>query len=532
MNDRTQRNTLGRSFEGAVCGKKLIAIGRPGVTEVDKAAKTIAPRCDEFGKPAEFSANARQVAIEINVGFPDLMAQTQEEPDANVRSCTQCVHYVGPKATEEKTAWTGGFCKAKGSLLLDDRLARYATRCQYRKAGSSGLADPWYGKDVLEKWEPKLLPEHQVRIPANSPVAILKAKKDAGLDPDLYPTDRPVGPRAQALGVRAWRRVRDQKEFGPDLYLPVFDIKSITEFPYPEWNMEIELAKIPQTSDPEHPGDYIDWGNFVYRVAVAWTKLEETPALWGPAGVGKTELFRHLGWIMRLPFERVSITGSSELDDLAGKMMYSPEQGTFFRYGRVPLAWMKPSILCVDEPNVGPPDVWQFFRPMTDNSKQLVLDMNKGERITAHKACYLGMAMNPAWDPRNVGAMELGDADGSRLMHVHVGYPPEEIEKAIILERLMKDRPSNLDGEALRREEARERDVVRTLMAVSKDLRSLSDNGAIPISWGIRNQIKVARFKRYMPWVDAFRAGAVDSLEPKQGQLILESVKSHCPEGE
>lgn len=527
MRESDQRQKMGRDFDNPICARKLISIGRPGVTDTDKMAKQIAPKCGDFGKPTDIAVN-HDLAVEVEVAFPDMAAQTISEPDNRVRGCFGCKNYVGPKATKEKLGWEAGFCKAKGTLLFDDRLARYAVRCEYRSSGDSGLRQNWFDKETFENWNPKLFTEHVQKIAANSPLAILKAKRDAGVDPAEYPTDKPVSSAAQALGVRAWRRIKDQSEYGADIFVPVFDIRQITDVPK-DWDLEVELKKIPRTDDDERPGDYIDHSNAVYRIGVAWTKLGETPALWGPAGVGKTELFRHLAWLMQLPFERVSITGSSELDDIAGKMMFV-EGETRWHNGRVSRAWAKPNVLLIDEPNVGPPDVWQFLRPLTDNSKQLVLDQNRGERIPAHKAAYLGMAMNPAWDPRNVGAMELGDADGSRLMHMHMGLPPKEIEEAIILGRLMLDRPSRLDEQAVAREEAREKEVVRILMNVAADLRKMSDDGAIPVSWGIRNQIKVARLKRYMRWPDAFRAGVVDSLEPRVAEIVLKSVTSHCPE--
>lgn len=532
MDKTTQRHKLQRSFEGPVCGKKLIAISRPTVTDLEKQAKQIAARCSEFGKPTEFANDGgRDLAIEIAVAFPDLSSQIHPEaPDARVRSCAGCVNYVGPVAAEIKLGWKTGFCKAKGSLLLDDRLGRYAARCEFRIRGDGGLANSFPDDKTLDDWNVNVLPEHTIKMSAGSPMAILKAKRDVGYEPSEYPTDKPVGPGAQAKGVRAWRRVKDQREFGADIFIPVFDIRTMTEIPK-EWDLDIELAKIPLTASDERPGDYIDHGNFVYRVAVAWTRLGETPAMWGPAGVGKTELFRHLAWLMQLPFERISITASSELDDIAGKMMFINNE-TVWHNGRVSRAWSKPNVLLIDEPNVGPPDVWQFLRPLTDNSKQLVLDQNRGERISAHRAAYLGMAMNPAWDVRNVGAMELGDADGSRLMHINMPLPPREIEEAIIKQRLILDRPPRLDGEALKREEYRENEIIRILMEVAKDLRSMSDQGAIPVSWGIRNQVKVARLKKYLSWEDAFRAGVVDALEPKAGEVILASVGSHCPEGE
>lgn len=511
-----QVTVLGKSVSGNTCAKRLIAIGRPGLPNEEKQQKNVASKCAEYGKPAEFSQGSFGAAIEYNVAFPDVKAQTQPQiMPSRVRSCSNCSNYVPESIAEEKTGWRAGFCMAKGSLLLTDRLARYAAQCEFKSHTMTPIQWGDAGKVDI-----KLLPEHLESVSPNSPIAILKKMRDAGTDPKEYPTDKPVSPKAASLGVRAWRRIEDQTGFGPAVHLPVFDLHTIPENKRPAgWDLELELSKVPQSGDDERPEWYIDHSNFVYRVIVMWTKLGDTPALWGPAGVGKTELFRHISWMMQLPFERVSITMSSELDDIAGKMLFRNNE-TVWHHGRVSRAWGKPNVLCIDEPNVGPPDVWQFLRPLTDNSKQLVLDQDRGQRISAHDACYLGMAMNPAWDPRNVGAMELGDADGSRLMHLHMGLPPREIEEAIIKQRLLADKWA---------EDGTMSEVIRTLMNVAVDLRKLSDEGAA-FSWGIRNQIKVARVKRYMRWIDAFRAGVADSLAPPEQEAILAVVRSHCPE--
>lgn len=228
-----------------------------------------------------------------------------------------------------------------------------------------------------------------------------------------------------------------------------------------------------------------------------------------------TEFFRYMSWLMCLPFERVSITSSSEIDELAGKTAYQEGRGTYFEYGRIPQSWSKPCVIVIDEPNVGPPDVWQFIRPLTDNSKQLVLDMNAGERIDRNENCYMGMAFNPAWDARNIGAEQISDADGSRLMHIFVDYPSEKLEKQIIRERC------SVDGYEI--EEA----TLNSIMRIAKQLRALSEDGTLGVTWGLRPQIKVARATRWFDMPQAYRLAAADLLEPEQAELILDTVRNN-----
>lgn len=483
-----------------MCGLKLIAIGRPGQETGKPIGEIIANKCNEFGTQPEYDDTARRTAVKYTVAMPTPQGTPKDQE--LVTNCRSCSNFVPGGVMMVASGWNAGYCRATGDLLLSDRLGDYASGCTYRSHTLNPLRDTdtraASGLGLL------FMPEYQDGFGKVNLVTLLK--KNAS-DPQAYETDKPVGAKAAEAGVRAWRKIIDPEGYGPDLHLPIFDRGFFDP---------ISASKVPMIGDDEHPEDYLDHGAFVYKVSALWTKLDETPAIWGPAGVGKTELFRHLGFLMGLPFERISITPSSEIDDLAGKPGYSPERGTFFTYGRVPRAWQRANVLCVDEPNSGPSDVWMFFRPLTDNSKQLVLDQNEGERISRHNYCFLGMAMNPAWDPRNTGVATLADADGRRLMHIFMDIPPADIERAILRKVLERD---GWEDPAIRV-------TVDMVMSCAEDLRTLSNDGVIPVSWGLAHQIKVARAMRYFTPVQAYRIGVADSLEVTAQQSILDAVKS------
>lgn len=501
---RAEDNTFFRKSVGtAICARFGKPIGRISSSraEVDSIAKHFASNCAEYGKPKPPVPDWQQAKFQVMLPDPELIGLTSQNPDP-VNTCGACKNFVREDIVANELGWTTGLCAAKGKLLLSNRLTHEAKNCDMRDFGmirqqTTGLT---------------YLPEYEDNFIGNAdPVREFKKAQKNFLDPSVYPSDKDLTDKDKEQGIRAWRKITDPNT-GNIVWLPIYDPNSFEES---------EREKIPTSGDSEHPEDYVDHGFYVYKTAVLWTELDETPALWGKAGTGKTEFYRHMAWLMQLPFERFSITASTELDDLAGKMHYTEGVGTHFEDGRLVKAWSRPCVMVVDEPNVGQPDVWQFLRPMTDNSSQLVLDMNNGERRTRHIDCYLGMAMNPAWDIMNVGTTVIGDADANRLMHMFIELPPEALEREIIKKRCSHD------GWDIPNQ------MLDTVMNIAHDIRAMTehDNQTLPISWAIRPQIKVARALRWFDYLSAYRMASADYLEPQAQEQLLDVVRTHIEVG-
>jgi MoxR-like ATPase len=489
-----------KSIGAPVCGRYGIPLGKPGMkkSQGDKLAVHFANRCDSYGEPMP----PEPVEERFLVVLPDPKTRegTVDEDKAKMcTSCAMCKNFVRDDTVADELGWSVGLCAAKGKLILPSRQVAEARGCGYKEFGpirrsTMGLM---------------LLPEYEDAFQVNvDPVKAYFKGKTAGsfVDPREYPTDREVSEEDATGGIRAWRKIVDPNGSGNEVFLPVYR---------EDFFEEDDRAKIPRTGDDEHPELYVDHFGGLYTLGVLWTETDDTPCLIGEAGVGKTELYRHIAWLMCTPFERFSITAKSELEDLAGSMRYEAGTGTYFSYGRLVRAWQKPCVVCLDEPNTGPPEVWQFLRPLTDNSKQLVLDQNNGEHVKRHTDCYLGMAMNPAWDPKNIGATEIGDADVSRLMHVYVELPPPILEREIIKNRV------KIDGWEL------SEDQIDTLMSIAEDIRGQVKEETIPITWGIRPQLKVARLLRWFDWITAYRRAVGDFLEEQAREILLDQVRAH-----
>lgn len=494
-----------KSVGSPMCGRFGHVLGKPGLQPIQsqKLYTHFANKCDSFMEPMPGAPLDHRLAVVMpDIEARDRSSLATDEERAACRSCAACINFVRDDVVANELGWTAGLCAAKGKLILPNRAVYEARNCEYKV----------YGPIRQNTTGLHLLPEYEDAFNLTSnPITEYFKKKGNFIEPHEWETEREVSDKDKASGIRAWRKVLDPGDSGNEAYLPIYDIPFFSD---------AEQRKIPRTGDDTHPELYVDHFGGVYLAAVAWTELDETPALWGQAGIGKTELYRFLAWLMCLPFERISITGSTELDDLAGKMHYEPERGTYFQYGRLPLAWTKPSVICIDEPNVGPPDVWQFLRPLTDNSKQLVLDMNEGEALVRHSDCYMGLAMNPAWDVKNVGAQQIGDADASRLFHVYVEMPPPQLEREIIANRV------KLDGWEI------DNKHLDMIMAIAGELRDLINDGTLPITWAVRPQIKVARAMRWFDTVTAYRRAVGDYLEPEASSALLDVVRSHVTVGQ
>lgn len=500
---------FGKSIGVGICKKFGKPIGRmtSDEKEIKKVAETIASSCTEYGNPAPASPNWPQATFQVM--FPLIEDEPTRENPELVSSCRACRYFIPEQEVVDIFGWASGLCAKKGKLVLSNRTTFEARSCEYSSLPYADLMSiSGAHAATLQRSEMigqlHFLPEYMNGFGEIDTVVAVKEELESRVDPREYETDRPVDPE-DADRIRAWRRIEDP-ESGNEIFLPIYR----REFFSPA-----EQELIPSTGDPEHPEDYVDHGGYVYKVGVLWLHLDETPAFWGRAGTGKMEFFRYMAYLMQLPFHRFSITASSELDDLAGKMHYTEGRGTHFEKGRLVKAWESPCVMVVDEPNAGPDDVWQFLRPMTDNSKQLVLDQSAGERALRDDDCYLGMAMNPAWDLLNSGVQQLADADANRLMHMYIDLPPAELEREIIRRRC------DHDGFAI--SEAQ----LSLIMAIAKDLRMLTESGELMISWAIRPQLKVARALRWFDVRTAYRMASADYLEPEQQSRLMDIVNTH-----
>lgn len=481
-----QVSLMGGTISADTCQKFRRVISNRSEKFTKEYQENKAAECKDYERAAA-SKNFKKPKS-ILIGMPSFSPEKSDDAD-EVNSCNLC-SYSEIILNNHEDNLTGvdttlAVCMAKGETISIGKSTEMASGCAFATLKNADV--------------PSLTPLDDLEITEK----LVEYTITPYIDPLDYPTDKEVTDQEKNEGVKAWRAI-NHEDSGITIMMPIFN---------PEFFTEVERSKIPRPGDQEMPELYQDHFNLLYQFIATW-QMGDTPATTGIAGVGKSEAARHAAYMMQLPFERITITNSTLVDDLAGRTKFSKEVGTYFQYGRIPKAWGKPCVILIDEPNVGPDEVWQFIRPMTDNSKQLVLDMNDGERVEKHKHCYMTMAMNPSWDVRNVGTHDIGDADGRRLMHIFVPTPSESVERQIIFDRCAADGYS-LDER-----------LYSSIQRIGNDIRKLCDEDAIPIQWGVSQQIKVARASRYFPLKKCYQL-ATDYLDPDTTRLILNTVNNH-----
>lgn len=257
---------------------------------------------------------------------------------------------------------------------------------------------------------------------------------------------------------------------------------------------------------------YFDHTDLLYRMAVAYA-TNSVCALWGDAGVGKTEAVEHLARLTRQPFTRISIKWATQVDDLIGR--YTLHAGDMVWIdGRFTKAWRQPYLICVDEPNTGKDEVWQALRAPFDGAQTLVLDEKDGEEIPRHPLCRVFTAMNPGWDARFMGTRPLNDADVDRMQHIMVPYAPREVEEKIIKAKA----PATISANEA---------TVKGVLDAARDIRAAVQAKSIRVSFGLRKVLRWCAAMEYLSPLQAFEQSVTAWMEPNEARQLRDIADAY-----
>lgn len=150
-------------------------------------------------------------------------------------------------------------------------------------------------------------------------------------------------------------------------------------------------------------------------------------ALKGPTGCGKSRLVEHMAARLGRPLVTVACHDDTSATDLVGRYLVQGGD-TVWQDGPLTRAVREGAILYLDEIAEARPDVVVVLHPLTDHRRQLVVD-RRDEVLRAPPGFMLVVSYNPGYQR---GLKELKPSTRQRFVGVSLGYPPPEVETAVI----------------------------------------------------------------------------------------------------
>lgn len=451
----------------------------------------------------------------IGFAMPDITERAGTEAQDRVapHSCTDCKWFVPSSKALDEFGFDSGICSARAELIPSTLLVQTATACEIGNRGPNRtstdgvILDPRYD----------LMAEASVRMGGAVDSGPFDPFHHSRVDPREWVTELPVTDEDRAAGIKAWRLVRDPQG-GPHAPIPMPIFDSAMLFPGEE---------VRDSYGDHKPHLYVDHAGLLYTAAFmnmggmreGSNAINQVLALIGEAGTGKTEFWCYFAWLLDLPFRRLSLRPDSDSLEFFGKTELvidadTKQAVTEFRPARFAKYIQEPCVICLDEPNAAPDNIWFLLRPCLDSAGQLVIE---GEDlvIVPDSYCFIGLAMNPAWMTQYRGARELSPADADRLATRSVELPERETEMAIVRMHCEEIGYSIPDG------------TLDKLMNIATELRELSGD-SLMIPWGIRPNVAVAKYTRGFSIEAAFRLAILDRLDPETANVVLTCVRGHA----
>lgn len=488
----TMRSRFGKSPGVPMCGRFGHVLGRPGDDNNEEILVHFGSTCPEYGR----ALTSQPVTINPRVADPDRDILAKGATGQTLGTCNACGNCINQGVVASEIGYPLPICKAKGTLILKP-LSEVAG-CEWATAGTAQMTTE--GVTL----QPHLLKGFKVEDEVKLTAIMGRDMKIT--EPSTYKTDIPVKEDDAAAGIRAWRRYVDD-DTGNEYYLPIFDRDQFTEE---------EQKRIPMTGvdfgPTGRPEAYVDHADVLFAFLKDAYSLSDYLCLIGRPGDGKSQFGIYLAWLMQVPFERFAIRPDMNVEDFIGHP--DIEDGrTFFVEGRFPRRAERPGVSVHDEWNAAPDDVAFFYRDFMDRGR-LVIDYQGGYSKAVHDYHFNLFTMNPAWDARNIGTMEMADANSQRLSFKWVPTPPDAVLKHILTERCKVDGYDIPDK------------VLNAIVKIHGDIVNLEGQG-YPGSWSLRQDIKVARKTAHYSLVDAYKRAALDAIEPDAAELVLAAINSY-----
>ena len=156
-----------------------------------------------------------------------------------------------------------------------------------------------------------------------------------------------------------------------------------------------------------------------YMVGMKKAGLGEGVWLYGPAGTGKSEIFRQAAEALNLPYASLSCTGETTKGEFVGRFNHATGTWDFplfvktYRYG---------GVISLEEIGMCPSDT---LGVILSALAQKIIFLGNGEKVEMHKDCYIVATDNTAGTGATssmTGRTRQDAATLDRFMRLFVGY--------------------------------------------------------------------------------------------------------------
>jgi nitric oxide reductase NorQ protein len=176
----------------------------------------------------------------------------------------------------------------------------------------------------------------------------------------------------------------------------------------------------------------------------------------GPTGCGKTRFLEHMAFQLQRPLVTVSCHEDLTSSDLVGRFLLEGAE-TVWQDGPLTRAVKAGAICYLDEIVEARTDSTVVIHSLTDHRRKLTIE-KKGQEIEAHEDFMLVISYNPGYQ---TVLKDLKPSTKQRFVAINFDFPPEEIERKIVLQEAAGISP----------------EIVHQLVAAGRKARLLKDHG-------------------------------------------------------
>jgi nitric oxide reductase NorQ protein len=269
--------------------------------------------------------------------------------------------------------------------------------------------------------------------------------------------------------------------------------------------VERDIVQAPQ---PDDIAPYYEpQGNEIAVFEAAYKKRLPV-MLKGPTGCGKTRFLEYMAFQLKRPLVTVSCHEDLTSSDLVGRFLLEGSE-TVWQDGPLTRAVKAGAICYLDEIVEARTDSTVVIHSLTDHRRRLTIE-KKGQEIEAHDEFMLVISYNPGYQ---TVLKDLKPSTKQRFIALHFDFPPEDIERKIVLNEVPGVGP----------------ETVHQLVAAGRKARLLKDHGLEEAS-STRALVYAANMiNAGLDPIAACQVAMINPItdDPELAEALMEVVQAH-----